>query len=273
MLKRTVIKLSGEALSGNPQNSCEETLLNSTNSHFCDTTIDSVSVQLREALDFGTEIALVVGGGNFFRGRALKDVMEDRVKADQIGMLATVINAIYLSDALKARHNIHSVVMTPMPFANMTTVYDKHTALSLMAEGIVTIHAAGLCHPYFSTDSVTALRGAELEADCVLFTKNDVEAVYDKDPKKKNEDGTITIVKDARKYKTVSYKTAIQQQLQFADAAALQILKEAETIPSFVFGENEENGIIRACKGAGKQAGFGTFLSVDIKEEFYVNSY
>jgi len=249
MLKRTIIKLSGEALSG------------SSNHSFCDATIDSIAIQLQSALASGTEIALVVGGGNFWRGRVGQQVM-DRVKADQIGMLATVMNAIYLSEAFK-RHGIRSVVMTPMPFANMTTVYDKCTALSLMASGVITFHAAGLCHPFFSTDSVAALRGAELEADCVLYTKNGVGGVYNKAP----GNGVV-----AHMYKTLPYKTAIAQQLQFVDGAALQILVEAD-IPSFVFGLDEADGIARACKRDSGQAGFGTLLNSVVEEEFYVNPH
>ena len=202
-------------------------------------------------------MALVVGGGNFWRGRVGQQVM-DRVKVDQIGMLATVMNAIYMSEALK-RHNIPSVVMTPMPFANMTTVYDKYTALSLMSQGIVTFHAAGLCHPFFSTDSVAALRGAELEVDRVLYTKNGVGGVYDRMP-----------VSGAKMYKNLSYDTAIAKQLQFVDGAALHILVEAD-IPSFVFGLAEEDGITRACQN--KDPDFGTTLYRRMEDEFYVGTH
>ena len=252
MPKRTVIKLSGEALSG-------------SNDHgFCDKTIDSIARDLQVSLKSGTEISIVVGGGNFWRGRVGRHVM-DRVRADQIGMLATVMNAIYMSEAFK-RHNIQSVVMTPMPFANMTVIYDKYTALSLMAKGTVVFHAAGLCHPFFSTDSVAALRGAELEVDRVLYTKNGVGGVYDKIP------GSGS---GARMYKTLSYDTAIAKQLQFVDGAALHILVEAG-IPSFVFGLGEHNGIIRACGeevSLSDSPGFGTILHTNVEEEFYERAH
>ena len=244
-MKRCIIKLSGEALSGNSDHG------------FCDKTIDSIAGQLKAVLECGTEIALVVGGGNFWRGRAGQELI-DRVKADQIGMLATVMNAIYLSEAFK-RHGIRSEVMTPLPFANMTTVYDKYKALSLMSEGIVTFHAAGLCHPYFSTDSVAALRGAELEVDCVLFCKNGVGGVYDKVP----ENGS-----NARMYKSLPYSTAIARQLKFVDGTALSLLVEAN-IPSFVFGLDGQDSIIRACK----ERSFGTALHTTVEEEFYVNAH
>lgn len=248
MLGRVVIKLSGEALSGGASHG------------FCDKTIDSIAGQLKAALDDGTEIALVVGGGNFWRGRVGKHVM-DRVRADQIGMLATVMNAIYMSEAFK-RHGIDSKIMTPMPFANMTDIYDKYTALDLMTKGVVTFHAAGLCHPFFSTDSVAALRGAELEVDAVLYTKNGVGGVYDRSPE---EDS-------ARVYKSLSYKTAIEKQLQFVDGAALHILVEAG-IRSFVFGLAEPNGIVRACQAFETSSkSFGTILNTNVEEEFYVNA-
>jgi len=246
-MKRTIIKLSGEALSGD------------LDSGFCDDTIDSIAEQLKIALNAGTEIALVVGGGNFWRGRVGQEVM-DRVRADQIGMLATIMNALYFSEAFK-RHGVRSEVMTPMPFGNMTRVYDKYLTLRLMEEGIVTFHAAGLGHPFFSTDSVAALRGAELEVDCVLYTKNGVGGVYDKVP----EDGS-----GAKMYKSLNYDTAIKKQLKFVDAAALHILVEAG-IPSFVFGLDEPDGLIRACADEGYK--FGTILSTNTEEEFYVNSH
>ena len=249
MLKRTIIKLSGEALSGKADHG------------FCNITINSIAEQLKTALQSGTEIALVVGGGNFWRGRVGQQVM-DRVRADQIGMLATVMNAIYMSEVFK-RHGIESIVMTPMPFANMTTIYDKYNTLSLMKKGIVTFHAAGLCHPFFSTDSVAALRGAELEVDCVLYTKNGVGGVYDRTPVNSP---------DARMYKSLSYDTAISRQLQFVDGAALQILIEAK-VPSFVFGLDEPGGIVRACSGSGNYMDFGTLLNSTAEEEFYVNPH
>ncbi|MCL2015670.1 MAG: UMP kinase [Defluviitaleaceae bacterium] len=250
MLKRILIKLSGEALAGESDHG------------FCDATIDSISADLQTALEAGTEISLVVGGGNFWRGRVGQNVM-DRVRADQIGMLATVMNAIYMSEAFK-RRGIRSAVMTPMPFANITDVYDKYRALALMADGIAVFHAAGLCHPFFSTDSVAALRGAELEVDCVLYTKNGVSGVYDKLPNKVPQNEP-----PAKMYKTLNYNTAIAKQLQFVDGAALNILIEANT-PSFVFGLDEPNGIVKACNG--ENLNFGTILNSTVEEEFYVNS-
>ena len=251
MIKRTVIKISGEALSGAgkmPENS---------GGAFCDTTINGIGRQIRAALDSGTEIALVVGGGNFWRGRGTNSKM--RVKADQIGMLATVMNALYLSEVFK-NHGIDSVVMTPMPIGNMTTLFDKDTALELMSRGTVTFHAAGLGHPFFSTDTVTALRGLELGVDCVLYTKNGVGGVYDKDPES---------CSDAKRYKSLPYSVAITGQLEFADIAAMHLLAQSG-VPAFIFGLDEPDGIVRACDSP---SGFGTWLHTTAKEEFYVNAY
>ena len=252
MLKRVIIKLSGEALSGHKQGG------------FCDETIGGIARQVAEVVTQGTEVSLIVGGGNFWRGRSADSTM-DRVKADQIGMLATVMNALYLSEAFQLQgQGVPSTVMTPIPIGNMTTLFHKDTALDMMRNGKVIFHAAGLGHPYFSTDTVTALRALELEADCVLYTKNGVGGVYAQNPQD---------FPDAALYKRLPYATAIAKQLQFADASALQLLQEGQ-MPSLVFGLAEPNGIVRACAtdlNAERDAplAFGTYLHNHIKEEMY----
>lgn len=243
MFNRAVIKLSGEALAGNAL-------------HFDDAVVDSVVGQIKTAVEAGTQVALVVGGGNFWRGRSRPDM--DHVKADQIGMLATVMNAVYLSEAFR-RQGVTAQVMTPAPFANITALYDKDTALRLMAAGTVVINAAGLGHPFFSTDTITALRAAELEADCILYAKS-VDGVYECDPRENP---------DARKYKTLSYRTAITRFLNAADMAAMHLSNEAG-IPSFIFGLNQPESIVRACAFPETDALAGTLVAVDIEEDFYV---
>ena len=244
-IKRTVIKLSGEAIGDS-----------SALSGYDDAVIDSIVGQVIAVMTAGCEVSLVVGGGNIWRGQQARPDM-DRVKADSMGMLATVINAIYLSEAFK-RQGARAVVMTPVPFSNMTCIYEKDLALGLMASGTVIINAAGLGHPYFSTDTITALRAAELDADMILYAKN-IDGVYDADPR---------VNPSARKYKTLSYGTAIKNGLSAADIAAMHLACEAG-IPSYVFGLNQAESIALACAYPNSQSN-GTYLNVDIKEDYHV---
>jgi len=246
VIKRTIIKLSGEAI-GDSQSA----------SGYNDTVVDSIVRQVISAIHSGTQVSLVVGGGNLWRGRQARPDM-DRVKADYMGMLATVMNAIYLAEAFK-RQGAEALVMTPMPVANMTRVYEKDLALGLMASQTVIINAAGTGHPFLSTDTITALRAAELEADIVLYAKN-IDGVYNSDPNKDN---------NARKYKSLSYDTAIRNGLNAADIAAMHISKEAGT-PTYIFGLNIENSISLACAYPNTENLNGTFMHEDIKEDYYV---
>ncbi|MCL2378178.1 MAG: UMP kinase [Defluviitaleaceae bacterium] len=246
MIKRTVIKLSGEAI-GDSQ----------ATSGYNDLVIDSIVGQIIQVLNAGTQVSLVVGGGNLWRGHQARPDM-DRVKADSMGMLATVMNAIYLAEAFK-RQGAKAVVLTPMPIANMTRVYEKDMALELMANKTILINAAGTGHPYFSTDTITALRAAELEADCVLYAKN-IDGVYDCDPRKNPS---------ARKFKTLSYRRAISAGLNAADIAAMHLSNEAG-IPSYIFGLNAPKSISLACAYPSTGLLNGTFMNVDIKEDYYV---
>ena len=245
MIKRTVIKLSGEAI-GDSKSA----------SGYNDPVIDSIVQQIIVAMRTGTQVSLVVGGGNLWRGHQARPDM-DRVKADNIGMLATVMNAIYLTEAFK-RQEAKAIVLTPIPFANMTRMYEKDMAMELMANQTILINAAGTGHPYFSTDTITALRAAELEADCVLYAKN-VDGVYDSDPRNNN---------GARKFKTLSYKTAIQDGLSAADIAAMHISKEAR-IPSYIFKLNTPDSISLACAYPQVSQLNGTFMHVDVENSFY----
>lgn len=245
MLKRAVIKLSGEAIGA-------------TDSEYGynDTVVDSIVKQVIEVVQTGTQVALVIGGGNLWRGLQARPDM-DRVKADQIGMLATVMNAVYLEDAFK-RHGQKARVVTPMVFGNITTLYDKDHAMDWLARGIVLINAAGLGHPMFSTDTITALRAAELEVDAVLYAKN-IDGVYDSDPRKNP---------DARKYKTLNYDTAIKNDLSAADLTAMIMSRDAN-IASYVFGLNAPNSIIDACAYPDTKNIHGTYMSAKVKDDFY----
>lgn len=170
MYKRIVLKLSGEALAGDKEGVS-----------FDDAVVSALVKQIRQVMEMGTQVCLVVGGGNFWRGRSADSAM-DRTKADQIGMLATVMNAIYLADAFR-QQGTKAVIQTPVVFGTMTELFSKDSALAHLENGEVLIFAAGLGHPFFSTDTITALRGAELGVDGLFFAKN-IDGVYDDDPAK-----------------------------------------------------------------------------------------
>ena len=245
MINRAVVKLSGEQIGHGAEGS-----------FYNDEVIDGIAEQVKHAIESGTQLSLVVGGGNLWRGRAANSCM-NRVKADQIGMLATVMNAIYLEEAFR-KQEVKAKVMTPIPMGNFTTVYEKDKALILMGSGCVIINAAGLGHPLFSTDTVTALRAAELEADIVLFAKA-VDGVYTADPRKE---------KHAKKYKSLSYDHGIKKHLGIADMAALHMLNDAG-IPSYVFRLDVPQSITLAFKYPDTKNLEGTYLSVAGQEEFY----
>ena len=245
MINRAVIKLSGEQIGQGADGS-----------FYNDAVIDGIVLQIKQAIESGTQMAIVVGGGNLWRGRAANSGM-NRIKADQIGMLATVMNAIYLEEAFR-NQSVRAKVMTPIPMGNFTTSYEKDKALNLMGIGTVVINAAGLGHPLFSTDTVSALRAAELEADIVLFAKA-VDGVYSADPRKD---------KTAKKYKSLSYSHGIKNGLGIADMAALHMLSDAD-IPSYVFKLDVPESISLACKYPDTKNLEGTYLCVAGQEEFY----
>jgi len=262
MFKRFVLKLSGEAIgkqrvlksSGEPDGAKDEKIVYG----YDDELIDLVVSQINTCLQAGNEISLVVGGGNYWRGLSARPDM-NRVKADHVGMLATVMNALYLEEAFK-RGNRNAVTLTPFAFGNFTEQYEKNKALRYLESGCVVISAAGLGHPFFTTDTVTALRAAELEADCVLFAKNKVDGVYNSNP---------SINKSAKKYKSLSYKTFIETDLRVADHAAIQLLND-EKIPAFAFSMLEKNAIIDAVNYPQTNNLNGTFLSSSEQDILYV---
>ncbi len=224
MYKRIILKLSGEALSGN------------TDESFDNKTINKIVLQIKEVIEKGLEVCVVVGGGNFWRGRSANESM-DRTKADQIGMMATIMNAIYLSDSFM-KNGIDSVVMTPFIVGNMTEQFNKQKALNHLLNKKVLIFAGGIGHPFFSTDTITALRACELEADVILFAKS-IDGVYDKDPAKYN---------DAKKFDEIPCKDIVEKNLQVIDIAAANLCYEHK-IPVIIFGLLEKDSIIKASIG------------------------
>ena len=225
MYKRVVLKLSGEALAGDK-----------SNVKFDNEVIEGIVLQIKELIKSGTQVTLVIGGGNFWRGRSADSKM-DRCKADQIGMLATVMNAIYVADFLRQK-GVKAVVQTPFKCGTMTEEFSKDSALEHIENGEVVIFAGGLGHPMFSTDTITALRGAELECDGLLFAKN-VDGVYDSDP---------ATNPNAKKIDEIKCEDIIKNNLKVIDLTAASICFE-QKIPVVIFGLNEENSIIRAAKG------------------------
>lgn len=225
MYKRIVLKISGEALAGDKDGVT-----------FDDTIIWGLIDQIKEVMEKGTEVCLVVGGGNFWRGRSAASCM-DRTKADQIGMLATVMNAVYLGDAFRQK-GICAKVQTPIPFGTITELFSKESALAHLKNGEVVIFAAGLGHPFFSTDTITALRGAELDADALFFAKN-IDGVYDDDP---------ATNPNAKKIDQIKSEDIVKNNLKVIDVAATSLCFERK-IPVIIFGLNEEKSIIRAVSG------------------------
>ncbi len=234
MYKRVLLKLSGEALA----NEGKETFDNSI--------IDEIVKQIKSITQEGVQVSLVIGGGNFWRGRSANPAM-DRCRADQMGMLATVMNAIYVADFLK-QNGLMSAVMTPFAVGSMTEVFSKDLALKYLSEDKIIIFAGGIGHPFFSTDTVTALRASELQADAILYAKS-IDGVYNDDPAKNP---------NAVKYETIRCKEIIEKNLKVIDIAAANLCYE-QAIPVVIFGLSEENGIVKAAMGEK----IGTLVTVD----------
>ncbi|NLK37715.1 MAG: UMP kinase [Epulopiscium sp.] len=225
MYKRIVLKISGEALAGEKEHA-----------GFDDGVIATLVKQIQVLLEKGIQVSLVIGGGNFWRGRSADSQM-DRTKADQIGMLATVMNAIYVADAFR-QHGTTAVVQTPFIVGTMTEQFSKEGAMNHLQQGHVVIFAGGIGHPFFSTDTITALRGAELDADGLFFAKN-IDGVYDSDPQ---------LNPNAKKIDEIKSHDIVKNNLKVIDLAAANLCFERK-IPVVIFGLNEPQSIIRAVSG------------------------
>ena len=222
-MKRVLLKLSGEALAGDKKTGFDEP------------TVLKVAEQVKQLSDAGIEIGIVIGGGNFWRGRSSENI--DRTKADQIGMLATVMNCIYVSEIFRSV-GMMTQVLTPFECGSFTKLFSKDRANKYFSRGIVTFFAGGTGHPYFSTDTATVLRAIEIEADVILLAKS-IDGVYDSDPKTNP---------NARKYDEISIKEVIDKRLGVVDLAA-SILCMENKMPLLVFGLNEENSIVNTVNG------------------------
>lgn len=245
MFSNVIIKLSGEALQGvKAMNSGSEMLYPSYNDEMVESIVDEI-VAVRNA---GVKVSMVIGGGNYWRGRSAKGI--NRAKADQIGMLATIMNGIYLSEAFRLRGNTEVVVMTPFHVGTFTRPFEVARAVRLMESGAILIFAGGSGLPFFSTDTIAAVRAVELSADAVLFAKN-VDGVYDKDPK---------LDPSARKYEHMRYDDVISRDLRVIDFAAMEICKEYD-LTSIVFGLCEPHGITNAVFRSDALYSAGTIIT------------
>ena len=222
-MKRVLLKLSGEALAGDKKTGFDEA------------TVLAVAKQIKAISDEGVQIGIVIGGGNFWRGRTSEHI--DRTKADQIGMLATIMNCIYVSDICRYV-GLKTEVFTPFVCGAFTTLYSKDAVEESFAEGKVVFFAGGTGHPYFSTDTGAVLRAIEIEADAMLLAKA-IDGIYDSDPK---------VNPAAVKYDEISIQEVIDQKLAAVDLTA-SILCLENKMPMLVFGLNEENSIVETMKG------------------------
>lgn len=222
-MKRVLLKLSGEALAGDKKTGFDEA------------TCHVVAGQVKRLVEEGVQVAIVIGGGNFWRGRTSSTI--DRPKADQIGMLATVMNCIYVSEIFRSQ-GMMTNVLTPFECGSFTKLFSKDRANKYFEKGMVVFFAGGTGHPYFSTDTGTTLRAVEIEADGIYLAKA-IDGVYDSDPKTNP---------DAKKYDTVSIEEVIEKKLAVVDMTASVMCMENH-MPMYVFSLNEENSIVNAVEG------------------------
>ena len=222
-MKRVLLKLSGEALAGEQKRGFDEA------------TVTEVAKQIKTIVDEGLQVGIVIGGGNFWRGRTSGAM--DRSKADQIGMLATIMNCIYVSDICRYV-GLKTEVFTPFVCGAFTTLYSKDAVEESFAEGKVVFFAGGTGHPYFSTDTATVLRAVEIGAYAILLAKA-VDGIYDSDPK---------VNPDAKKYDEISIDEVVAKKLAAMDLTA-SIMCMEQKMPMLVFGLDEKDSIVNTVHG------------------------
>ena len=222
-MKRILLKLSGEALAGAAKRGFDEE------------TVIAVARQIRTIAEEGTQVGIVIGGGNFWRGRTSETI--NRNKADQIGMLATVMNCIYDSDICRYL-GLKTEIFTPFVCGAFTSLYSKDAVEQAFTEGKILFFAGGTGHPYFSTDTGAVLRAIEIEADAMLLAKA-IDGIYDSDPK---------VNPQAKKYNEISIQEIIDKKLMAVDLTA-SIMCLENKMPMLVFGLNEPNSIVETMRG------------------------
>lgn len=232
--RRIMLKISGEALSGDKGMGIDTAILT------------DISEKIKAAWEMGVEIGIVVGGGNFWRGRSSSGM--DRTTADHMGMLATVMNSLALQDALEAR-GVPTRVQTAIDMPRIAEAYIRRRAVRHLEKKRVVIFACGTGNPYFSTDTAAVLRAAEIDAEVILLAKN-VDAVYDSDPK---------LNPKARKFEKISYIEVLQRQLGVMDSTATSLCMD-NNIPLLVFSIKDPENIIKVLKGEN----VGTFVAREV---------
>ncbi|OWZ84261.1 UMP kinase [Natranaerobius trueperi] len=225
-LKRVVLKLSGEALAGDVGYGIDTNI------------IDSISHQIKEIVDLGAQVSIVVGGGNIWRGAVASNQGMDRASADYMGMLATVMNALALQDMLE-KYEVDTRVQTAIEMQQVAEPYIRRRAIRHLEKGRVVIFSGGTGNPFFSTDTTAALRAAEIEASVILLAKGKVDAVYDSDPLK-NENAT--------RYDHLNYLDILNNSLGVMDSTAASLCMD-NSIPIIVFGLSQEGNIKKAIMG------------------------
>lgn len=231
-IKRVILKLSGEALA-------------KKEGGYNDELIENIANQVKTIVNKGTDVGVVIGGGNYWRGRSNDNI--DRTKADQIGMLATIMNCIYVSEIFSSQ-GLKTNILTPFECGSMTKLFSKDRANKYFEKGMVVFFAGGTGHPYFSTDTGIVLRAIELDADAILLAKA-IDGIYDSDPKLNPE---------AKKYDTISINEVVEKKLGVIDMTASVMCMENK-MPLMVFGLEEENSIVNALSGKFN----GTVVTVD----------
>ena len=230
-IKRVILKLSGEALA-------------KKEGGYNDELIENIANQVKTIVNKGTDVGVVIGGGNYWRGRSNDNI--DRTKADQIGMLATIMNCIYVSEIFRSQ-GLKTNILTPFECGSMTKLFSKDRANKYFEKGMVVFFAGGTGHPYFSTDTGIVLRAIELDADAILLAKA-IDGIYDSDPKLNPE---------AKKYDTISINEVVEK-IGVIDMTASVMCMENK-MPLMVFGLEEENSIVNALSGKFN----GTVVTVD----------
>ncbi|RLV57077.1 UMP kinase [Aeromicrobium phragmitis] len=225
MSRRVLLKLSGEVFGGGQIGIDPDV-------------VSGIAVQVAEAVQEGVQVAIVVGGGNFFRGAELSQRGMERSRADYIGMLGTVMNALALQDFIE-KTGVETRVQSAITMAQVAEPYIPRRAMRHLEKGRVVIFGAGAGMPYFSTDTVSAQRALEIKADAVLMSKNGVDGVYDADPRTTPE---------AQKYDQLTFDEALARGLKVVDAAAFALCME-NRLPMIVFGMESDGNIARALRG------------------------